>query len=396
MNRVLSIFTIFIIAVFVSAVLFPIHAGDEKEQLPVLLIFYSESCHRCQLIKAKLMPYIEKEFSGRIRIEYRDIAVLENYKLLLALEEQYKPDIEKAWPVFFMRGRFVNGLGRVGDNLVKMISDSLADSLFSSGRISGVELVQYFKRFTPLLIVTVGLVDGVNPCAFTVIAFFISFLALQGYKRKELWVIGLTFIFAVFLSYVMIGLGLFGFLYRFKGFWMARKIFNILVGSLSIIFSMMAIYDVLKYRNTQKTEGLLLQLPQTIKNQIHKVIGIHFRRTKDNTTQAAADYTTYKLAAVAFVTGVIVSLLEAVCTGQTYLPTIAFIFSTTNLKAQALGYLLLYNAMFVVPLFTVFLLALLGVTSAQFSVFLKSRLILIKVAMAFLFFFIGIFLIWRS
>jgi len=96
------------------------------------------------------------------------------------------------------------------------------------------------------------------------------------------------------------------------------------------------------------------------------------------------------------ITGFLVSLLEAVCTGQTYLPTITFILKTTTLKLHALAYLVIYNLMFVVPLFIIFIFALLGITSGQFSNFLKKHLLLIKLLMAILFFGLGIFLIWRA
>jgi cytochrome c biogenesis protein CcdA len=78
-----------------------------------------------------------------------------------------------------------------------------------------------------------------------------------------------------------------------------------------------------------------------------------------------------------------------------YLPTIAFVFKTSHLKLEALAYLVLYNTMFVVPLFAVFLLALLGITSQQFSQAFKRHILTVKMLMAVLFFVLGIFLIWR-
>ena len=96
------------------------------------------------------------------------------------------------------------------------------------------------------------------------------------------------------------------------------------------------------------------------------------------------------------ITGFLVSLLEAVCTGQAYLPTISFILKTTPLKLQAMGYLLLFNVMFVVPLLIIFIFAVFGVTSERFSKVFKKYLSVIKVLMAVLFFGFGIFLIWRA
>jgi cytochrome c biogenesis protein CcdA len=292
-----------------------------------------------------------------------------------------------------MDGNFINGKGQVDQSLRKLINSSL-------GRISvkeegpAIDLFENFRKFTPLAVAGAGLADGVNPCAFTVIVFFISFLALQGYRRRELFAIGITFIFAVFLTYLLLGLGLFNFLYAIKGFWSMVKVINLAISGLSIGLGCAALYDVYKFLRTGNTEGMVLQLPGMIKNHIHTVITSYHRKAKD----AAAKETRppiLKFVLAALASGFLVSLLEAVCTGQLYLPTIAFILKTTPFKMWAFGYLLLYNLMFVIPLFAVFLLALLGTTSAEFSGFLRKHMVLIKITMAVIFFGLGILLIWR-
>ena len=50
-------------------------------------------------------------------------------------------------------------------------------------------------------------------------------------------VIGLLFILSVYVTYVLIGLGIFESLYRLREFWLLTKIINICVGTISIIFS---------------------------------------------------------------------------------------------------------------------------------------------------------------
>jgi len=350
-----------------------------------LIIFYSPTCHKCAEVKNDLMPKIKKEFKDQITIEYLDINNIENYKFLLSLKEKYMKDLEIVMPVFYLEGNFLNGRDDLRNKLSKFIVNALKSS-GREGRLPAVDLVMHFKSFTPIIIISVGLVDGINPCAFTVIVFFISFLALQGYKKKELTVICLSFIFAVFLTYLLIGLGIFNFLYQLKGFWILTRIFNISIGIFSIVLGVLAIYDFLKFKKTGDTEGLLLQLPQSIKNRIHYVIGLHYRKTRKDI---------FRLVITALFTGFLVSILEAICTGQTYLPTITFILKTTDLKLQALVYLLLYNFMFILPLLIIFFFALLGATSGQFAHFLKRHLLGIKILMAVLFFGLGIFLIWR-
>lgn len=376
--------------------IFPIcaHAKVQALTLPKLIVFFSPACHRCMQVKREVIPDIEKEFKGKIQIEYRDIADIDNYTLMVSLKEKYKSGVELEIPVFFFEGKFLNAKGDVINNLKALISRpknlQAAEEKFSA---SG--LVERFKSFKPIAIAAAGLEDGINPCAFTVIVFFISFLALQGYRKKELAVIGLSFIFAVFLTYLLIGIGIFNFLYSLKGFWALTKVINISVGILSIILGCLALYDFFKFKLTGKTEGLVLQLPKSVKYQINKVIGLHYRLAKDAKGQAIKPRK-LKLITSAFITGFLVSLLEAVCTGQLYLPTISFVLKTTNLKLHALGYLLLYNILFCLPLLVIFLFALLGTTTDEFSRFLKSRLGAIKILMAVLFFGLGIFLIWRG
>ncbi|MBI4982358.1 MAG: hypothetical protein HZC15_04370 [Candidatus Omnitrophica bacterium] len=367
-------------------------AQQEPSALSELSVFYSPSCEKCMKAKHELLPEIENQLSGKIKVKYYDISDIENYKILLQLREKYSPSLEIDVPVFFLNGKFINGKADLKNKLREFVIESLDLAPVQRVKEQVVDLIRYFKSITPLVIIGAGLVDGINPCAFTVIVFFISFLALQGYRRRELIIIGLVFIFSVFLTYVLIGLGLFGFLYRMQGFWLVTKTINFCIGIFSIGLGFAALYDYFKFKKTGETEGLLLQLPAGIKNQIHKVIGLHYRKTHNHNP---AEKNITVVFGSALITGFLVSLLEAVCTGQTYIPTIAFVLRTTHLKLQAFSYLLLYNIMFVVPLLVIFVFALLGVSSSQFSGFLKSRMLTIKMLMCLLFFGLGIFLIWR-
>jgi len=225
--------------------------------------------------------------------------------------------------------------------------------------------------------------------------FFISFLALQGYRKRELFFIGSAFILSVFLTYLGIGLGVFNFFYRFRGLWAITHLFNLLTGSVSILFGILAVYDFIIFKKTGSTEQLILQLPKPVKDRIHKVVGFFYRKSSQE-KQKDSSPGLARLILSAFITGFLVSLLEAVCTGQVYLPTIAFVLKASPFKPQALGYLLLYNIMFILPLVVIFVFALSGTTSSQFSGFLKKHLGLIKIFMAILFFSLGIFLLWRG
>jgi cytochrome c biogenesis protein CcdA len=370
-------------------------AGQSISGKPKIIFFYSNSCQECIKVKTEFIPKIYEKFRDGIEeIDYRDIADIENYKFFLGLKKQYGVSRDLKVPVIFFVGNFLSGRDSIVHELDGLLESSLKKPGIREEKISSFDLLAHFLSFTLMAVVSAGLIDGINPCAFTVIVFFISFLALEGYKKRELIVIGFSFILAVFLTYLLIGLGLFGFFYCLKGFWLVRRIVNLAIGLFSIILGFFAVSDFFKYKRTAQTEGMSLQLPQAVKNRIHAVITGHYRRTKD--ASQLEHKAMFSLILTAFITGLLVSILEAVCTGQTYLPTISFILKTTPMKLAALGYLILYNLMFVVPLLLIFLFALLGVTSEQFSQFLKKHFLTTKILMAVLFFSLGILLIWKG
>lgn len=387
---------IFIIISILVCLLIPLpYSQAHNSNIRKLIVFYSPTCQRCIEVKNKVMPEIEKEFKDKIQIEYRDITDIENYKLMLSLKETYQVKDIGDLPVFYLEGHFLRTKEEEIKNKLRQFILKTLGMPEGKHTLAGIDLISHFKTFTPLAIISAGLIDGINPCAFTVMVFFISFLALQEYRKRELIIIGSSFIFSVFLTYILLGIGVFGFLYRLKNFWWLTRIFNFSIGIFSIILGILALYDFFKFKKTRETTGLTLQLPPAIKNQIHSIIGLHYRRPKEQEAKQILRVPILRLVLSALITGILVSLLEAVCTGQVYLPTITFVLKTTPLKLPALGYLLLYNLMFILPLVAIFLFALWGVTSEQFSKILRQHLLLIKILMAILFFGLGIFLIWR-
>jgi hypothetical protein len=55
-----------------------------------------------------------------------------------------------------------------------------------------------------------GLLDGVNPCAFTAMVFLVSALAVAGRNRRTMLVTGITYALGVFITYTLVGAGLLG------------------------------------------------------------------------------------------------------------------------------------------------------------------------------------------
>ena len=54
-----------------------------------------------------------------------------------------------------------------------------------------------FREFNPLVVAAAGLIDGINPCAFTTLTLFISYLTLARYPRRETALVGTSFILSM-------------------------------------------------------------------------------------------------------------------------------------------------------------------------------------------------------
>jgi len=385
---------LFLTIVFVICSCLSLSYASDKD-VPTLFVFHSLSCHKCIQAKNEIIPVIEKEYQGKVIIKYYDIADIRNYSLLIGFRDKYDKAADLTVPVFFMGTKFLKDKSDLKNNLRNFINSSVVLDQ-ADNNSPQADLSSYFKDVKLLAILGAGLTDGINPCAFTVIVFFISYLALQGYRKRELIVIGSTFILAVFLTYFFIGIGLFNFLYNLKSFWFLIRIFNLSIGVLSIILGFIALYDLYKLKKTNSAENLILQLPKVLKNQIHSVIGLHYRKSKAKGADEEAKLSLARLSLSALVTGFLVSILEAVCTGQLYLPTLAFMLRTEEFRLRAFSYITIYNIMFILPLLIIFLLALFGVTSVQFANFFKKNLSKVKILMAFVFFSLGLFLIWKG
>jgi hypothetical protein len=89
--------------------------------------------------------------------------------------------------------------------------------------------------------------------------------------------------------------------------------------------------------------------------------------------------------------GFLVSLIEAACTGQVYVPILASLVKMG--QVQALGYLLVYNLVFIAPLIIILGLSFWGVSSQSMQGFFKNRLGAIKLLTAILFFVMAGFLL---
>jgi len=352
-----------------------------------IVFFYSPHCKICMELKKEFLPFVKEKYKNKVSWEELDTSSNSANLIRLVTLSTRLRGIDGRVPSILVGNNLLIGRDEIKGKLINSLEGTLKAKSTPLGFIK-VELLQVFKKISIFTVIASGLIDGINPCAFAVIIFFVSFLAVYGYRRREIIYVGTSYCLAVFLTYLSIGLGFFNFLYSLTNFYAVIKGFYYFIAIFCFILSGFALYDFFKYKKTKEADGLVLQLPSFLKKRINEVIGSHLRKKQDEGV--------FSLLASAFAVGFLVSLLEGACTGQVYLPTIVLILKNTNLRLQAFSYLIIYNLMFILPLIIIFVLSLLGFSSQKFNNFLKENMAGIKFLMFLLFLLLGLVIVWIS
>lgn len=372
---------IFAFLMMSAALVFP--AVVQAQEKVEFALFVSPTCVHCNKLKAEYWPQLKEKYKDTVHFTEYDISVDGNNLIFVETAKAYGME-EMGYPAAAVGSTFLMGYpSEIGLYAEAAIEKARLLNEKTNVKVSGADDAEgAFKKITFWAIVGSGLVDGINPCAFAVIVFFISFLTVYKYNRKEIILVGAAYCFAVFCAYLLLGFGLFKFLYAMQGFSYVIKAFYIITAGLCLIFFGLSVYDFWVYRKIKKSDGMILQLPQSLKMRIHKIMGF-FLRDKNKSA--------WRLTLAALAVGFGVSLVEAVCTGQVYVPTCVLIMQNPEFRMRAIFYLVIYNLMFVVPLITVFVLALLGYESKGFNEFFKKHLGVTKVLLSLVF--LGLFLL---
>jgi cytochrome c biogenesis protein CcdA/glutaredoxin len=240
-------------------------------------------------------------------------------------------------------------------------------------------ILDRFRSFGALTILGAGLIDGLNPCAFATLIFFISYLAFTGRRGRDILLVGLSFALGVFLTYLLVGLGLLKAIQSLSFFTTLGRWVYLLTALLCVVLAALTFRDFFKARKG-KVGDMTLKLPLRLRRRIHQVI-------REGAQMRA-------FVGVALFTGFVVSLIELACTGQVYLPTIVYVLSQPELAARAFLYLVLYCLMFILPLVVVFVLSYFGATSDQLGRFVNRHTAAIKLATGVVFVGLALWMAW--
>ena len=353
---------------------------------PVYLAYcFDPTCLECERVTYDL-EHLQAQYPNLV-VEHFDVR--EDAALIEAMCERYAvpADQRLKTPAIFIGDEYLveheiapERLRALIDNLGQSARSAPWDGLTTAEiEAASAGITERFADFGLLAVAGAGLLDGVNPCAFSTIIFFISYLALVGRGKREILLVGAAFTAAVFMTYLLLGLGLAALVEQFGQLSTVAKIIYGLTAIICLGLAAFSLWDYVQIRRGKLSE-IALQLPKALKLRIHSTIRTQSRMEG--------------FVAAAFVAGVLVSIFELACTGQVYLPTIIFMTGVSDMQTTAAFYLVLYNAMFVLPLGLVFGVVYFGMSSQKLTQVFQTNAGTVKLLTAGLFTVLGGWLIW--
>lgn len=298
---------------------------------PEIIFYASDSCYNCKEVKIMLSKY------DNINVILKTIESEENYKELQKVATYFNKDAMV--PSILIGDKFL-----VGADIIDSFDDTLNKKLGDKYELLDVSTIEVniakineenYNNISFFVIMLSGLIDGINPCALSMLILLIGIVTKT--DKKNVIYVGTSYASGTFLAYFFIGLNI------FKVMEIASKIsWLIIVMYISIIcMSLFIIYlNTKDFINIKKgkVENIKNQLSNNQKSKIYKYIN------KLTDSKHIVFY--------GFVLGIILTLLEFTCTGQVYIPTLSYMINSGEGVLPYI-YLFAYNIMFIMPLIIV-------------------------------------------
>jgi hypothetical protein len=359
-------------------------AGAETNEPPPVVIdfFFEPGCPECKIVKDEVMPVLESRFQGFYRIDRHDVSLTSNMVLLVAYQKRLGTQ-DRNEPVSMVVDYTYpfNGIEAIKRGLPDRVERCVEERLDPAWRApepirvkmeEGMSLAaENAGTFALAAVVAGGLMDGVNPCAMSTLVFFMSLLTIAKVRGRGLLMMGLAFCLASFLVYTALGFGLLRAIHTLDAFPVVRRVLR--DGMLAVlgVLAFLSFRDAWRFRRSGKAEDVTLQMPDSLKRRIHGIM-----RTRLKTSG---------LLAAGFLIGASVTVIESVCTGQVYIPTLVVVLRSGLGTAREWALLLLYNVMFITPLAGVFGLAYYGLKTEKMLTWSRRHLVPSKILLGLLF-----------
>jgi cytochrome c biogenesis protein CcdA/glutaredoxin len=305
-----------------------------------LHVFYGQGCPHC----GAMLGFLEGigEVYPTLRVYAHEVYQdEEGRELFYKLANDFGTEVEGV-PTAFIDDKVIVGFSNelsvtleeeIKNCLLKDCGDPLEK--VSAGDVESIvgdsspspEKKEKIGRLTIPIVIAAAAVDAINPCAFAVLIILMTVALCINEdcslkSRKRTLKFGLAFTLSIYISYFLMGLGLFS---AIQATGLSHK-FYIFVTILAVVVGFLNIKDYFWYG-----KGFLMEVPLSWRPKMKKLI-------KSVTSPLGA-----------FLVGFLVSLFELPCTGGPYIVILGLLAKEVT-RTTGVFYLLLYNLVFVLPL----------------------------------------------
>lgn len=376
-------------------------ALQTNEFSPVIVDFFFESgCRDCLRVHKEILPKVAERFGDYYVLREYDIREHTNALKLIQYQTALNTNFQEPVTIVIDYKHVLNGLANISTGLISCIDRQISERILPDwtppAPINVVDVgsdalkiaEERLSKINLMAVICFGLIDGLNPCAISTLIFLITFTTVLRIRNAMLLIVGLCFVIASFVTYTAIGLGILQGLYILDVYPRLRAGLEFCLGCVLLLLSYLSFRDAYRYRKTGDSDDVVVKLPHSVKLVINRLI--------HNLLTPSA------LIGGSLVCGVLVTILEGICTGQTYIPTLVAVIKggrkigNGHVSRVAWIYLLVYNAMFVVPLIVTFVLSYAGVRSNKFLKWSRKNVVVSKVLMGFLFIVLSILMFYLA
>lgn len=230
------------------------------------------------------------------------------------------------------------------------------------------------EQLTLGIIIAAALADSINPCVFGVLIFLLAYMTAVFKSKAKMLIAGMIYVTAVYVTYFLLGIGIFTLAYTAglaKPFYWFAAIAAILAG-------LFEIKDYFWYG-----KGFSLQMIPGGAERIKRY---------SKTMQIMEEKHPALGLLIAGLLGIFVVFVELPCTGAPYLAILGLL--STGDYATGVPLLLLYNLIFILPLFVIISLVYFGNTSKKLEKWRKENRSLMRLAIGLFLLALGAYMIW--
>ncbi|KPU42399.1 cytochrome C biogenesis protein transmembrane region [Oxobacter pfennigii] len=347
-----------------------------------IIYFYVSPCSSCEEVNAYMQNLNEEyetnvngtKITSKVLITKLNVGQMVNLQLAQKYFEEYKvPENAQKVPIVFIGDAFLSGENNIKSQLENKIIDGYGLKTKLLNDMGEEKLLETFSGYEASGVLLTGLINGFNPCALSMMLFFISMIAIRGLNVLKL---GLAYITGKFIAYFLIGTLFFNIFIKSSSIWFdsIQSIIKIILIIVALIFTILNLRDYFAAKD-ENYEKIKLQLPVFLRRLNHSWI-------KKITSIENSGILIF----VCFGLGLLISVGEFLCVGQVYLATIIYIMRTSlSFNLKAVMYFIIYGIALIIPLLILTFTVHKGREVFDLSDILRQKMHIIKLVNALFF-----------